>query len=306
MAANAVVLSVCGQARNEGFADAEAMNWDNLRFLLALHRGGSVFAAARALGVSRSTIARRMAALEASAGVPLVERRLDGVRLTVTGESLVELAERMEADVHAAERILTGRDAALSGPLAISVFDVAAELLAPAFEALRKAHPQIELALHSSDRVASLHRRETDLAIRAPLAAPSSDLFGRLLGRIRYAVYGTAERVAESNPPWVLWDETRGAVGTWALARTIGDPLRVAVTVDRAHTMLALVRQGLGVGLLPVAQAKRYPELVALGSVPRDGQGLEVWALIHPDLRRAARVRAAMAILGAHAAACLG
>jgi len=274
------------------------VDWDHLRVFLALARAGSVAASSEALGVSRSTVTRRLEALERDAGLKLVERGLDGARLTEAGESLVPHAERVEEEVLAAERLLTGKDFRLSGRLEVSVFEIGGLLLAPAFVALRQEHPDIEVVLRSTDRVASLHRRETDLAIRAAVEPPSGDLFGRRLGRLEYGVYGRPEVTARANPAWILWDESRGAHGTWALAERLGKPLHVAARVDSVTAMLELAVAGMGVALLPVALAAHYPDLVARGRVPRRGQGIDVWALTHPDLKRAARVRAALTTLG--------
>ncbi len=256
--------------------------------------------------MSRSTINRRIASLEESVGAVLLERATDGVTPTSAGEALFDVAERVEGDVMAAERTLSGQDFQLSGRLHVSVFDVGGLVLAPAFERLRRTHPAIELVLGSSDRMLSLHRRETDLAIRATVEPPSPDLFGRRLGKLEYAVYGRRRVVADVNPPWVLWDESVKATGTWRLARELGKPLRVAALVDRAPLMLEMVAAGVGLGLLPVRLARQRRELVPLGCVPRAEQSLDIWALTHPDLKRAARVRAAMSLLGEHAAECLG
>ncbi len=280
------------------------MNWDDLRVMLAVHRSGTIFAAAAELGVSRSTVKRRLEALRSSTGVELLERGPEGISLTEAGARLLPIAERMEEEGFAAERLLSGQSFALQGRLLLTVFEAASALLAPLFTKLRRAHPAIELNVVSSNQTLSLHRRECDIAVRAT-ATPSPDLFGRKLGTLRYAVYGTREVIEDRNPPWILPDEAMGADGSWALARKLGRPLQVAARVDSLLWMVSLVRASAGVALLPIPTAREFPSLVAMGRRPRAGTDMPIWVLTHPELRRAARVRAVMTFLGDHVRAAL-
>lgn len=281
------------------------MDLDDLRVFLAIHRGGTVSSASTALGVSRSTVNRRLDALEGAAGLQLVERTPDGLSLTAAGTQLVPIAERVEEEALAAERLFARRDFAIRGRVGMTVFAAGTPLIAPALVELRRAHPEIELHVAASNRTLSLRRRECDVAVRAT-ARPSADLFGRSLGRLEFAVYGRAAVVEAPNPPWILWDESAGAEATWDLARRMSDPLRVAAVVDADALLLELACAGAGVALLPVPVAESRPELVPLGPVPCPGMGMDVWVLTHPDLRRAARVRTVMRFLGEWAPALLG
>src|SRR5437763_11573665 len=72
-----------------------AMDWNNIRVFLAVAREGSMRAAGRALGLSQPTIARRLAAFEASFGGPaLFDRLPEGLRINAAGEQLISAAER--------------------------------------------------------------------------------------------------------------------------------------------------------------------------------------------------------------------
>lgn len=273
------------------------MHWDDLRVFLTIQREGSIRAAATALGVSRSTVARRVEMLQAEANAALLERTPDGVVLTPMGEELVPIARRAEAEALAAARLFAGSDVRLSGRLDLTVFDAAASVVAPVLQSFREAHPEVELRLFVDNALRSLRRREADVAIRGT-SQPAPELFGRKLGQMGYAVYGTRERARQRNPPWVIWDEAMGAKGTWAVARQSSRRLEIAARVDDLGAMIACARAGVGVALLPVPLARALPELVAKGPVPRKGAGLDVWMLTHPDLRRSPRVRALMRFLG--------
>lgn len=280
------------------------MNWDDLRVLLALHRHGSIRGAAEAMGVARSTINRRLEALEASCEATLLERGAEGLALTEAGAAVLPIAERMEDDAHAALRSVSTHDRKLSGRVVLTVFEAASALLAPAFARVHRDNPELELHVVSSPRALRLDRRESDLAIRAT-HAPNPELFGRRLGLLRYAVYGSADVVSLDNPSWVLPDETMGAAETWVLAKRLADPLRVVCRVDSLNWLVSLLRAGAGVGLLPVVVAREYPELLPWGPVPRASLDMPVWLLTHPDLRRVRRIRMLMRLLAEDAGALL-
>src|SRR5690242_8731452 len=82
-----------------------AMNWNDVRVFLAVVREGSMRAAGRTLGLSQPTIARRLAAFEASFGGPaLFDRLPEGLRLNTAGDQLISAAESIEDAVLTLER----------------------------------------------------------------------------------------------------------------------------------------------------------------------------------------------------------
>src|ERR1700761_6672853 len=91
------------------------IDWDGVRYFLAVARGGSVRAAAERLGVNHSTVLRRVAHLEARLGAHLFEKRPSGYRLTTAGEEVLEYAERMETSSLQLETRVFGRDQGVRG-----------------------------------------------------------------------------------------------------------------------------------------------------------------------------------------------
>jgi DNA-binding transcriptional LysR family regulator len=87
------------------------LDWDDLRFFLAVVRTGSLSAAARELRCTQTTVGRRLASLEARLRVKLLNRTPRGYVATSAGESICEHVERIEAEASAIERIVAGRDA---------------------------------------------------------------------------------------------------------------------------------------------------------------------------------------------------
>ncbi|HEX9641676.1 MAG TPA: LysR family transcriptional regulator [Candidatus Krumholzibacteria bacterium] len=96
------------------------LDWDDLRYFLAVARSGTLSAAARVLRVTQPTVGRRMAAFEKRLGAKLFVQTPAGHVLSQTGTRLLEHAERMESDALAAERVASGRDSGLSGLVRIT------------------------------------------------------------------------------------------------------------------------------------------------------------------------------------------
>jgi DNA-binding transcriptional LysR family regulator len=146
------------------------MDWNDVRVFLAVAREGSMRAAGRALGLSQPTIARRLAAFEASfGGPPLFDRLPEGLRLNAAGERLSSAAEGIEDAVLTLERRSAGASPELSGTVRVSTGECAAGFLARCLsEATTTALPPgITLELVDELRqTANLVRRQADMALR--------------------------------------------------------------------------------------------------------------------------------------------
>ena len=154
-----------------------AMDWDDVRVFLAVAREGSMRAAGRALGLSQPTIARRLAAFEATFGGPsLFDRLPEGLRLTAAGEQLVPAAESVEDAVLTLERRRAAASPALSGTVRVSTGECAAGFLARCLSgSTTTALPTgITLELVDSRQTANLARREADMALRHSCRKPAT------------------------------------------------------------------------------------------------------------------------------------
>src|SRR5712671_3511922 len=147
-----------------------AMDWDDVRVFLAVAREGSMRAAGRALGLSQPTIARRLAAFEATFGGPsLFDRLPEGLRLSAAGEQLIPAAESIEDAVLTLERRRAAASPVLSGIVRVSTGECAGGFLARCLsEATTTALPSgITLELVDELRqTANLVRRQADMALR--------------------------------------------------------------------------------------------------------------------------------------------
>jgi molybdate transport repressor ModE-like protein len=273
------------------------MVWGDLQYLLAVARGGSLAAAARALGVNHTTVLRRMTAFEDALGVRVFERRPSGYVLTRAGEELVAAAGQMQDVADAVERKLAGRDLQLTGTVRVTTTDTLAVSLVPDILArFTAAHPEVALELTTTTAMVSLTKRDADLAVR-PTSQPPQHLVGRRVGRIAFAVYASAAYLAR-NPArrdlakhaWLAPDDGLAAT---TIARWIARELPGLAPVLRADTLTALAHAavaGHGVAALPCYLGDTLALERVRGVIAE--MDTQLWVLTHPDLRDAARIRA--------------
>ncbi|MGA0611114.1 LysR family transcriptional regulator [Caldimonas sp. KR1-144] len=289
-------------------AGADALNWDDLRYALAIAEQGSLAGAARALGVRHSTVLRRLDALEARLGARLFERQRSGYAPTEAGELLVEHAGRLRPALQEMQRRILGRDLQLSGTLRLNVAHITTLYLLPRPLAdFVRAHPGIGVEVDEASQLVDLSRRDADVALRLSAEVPQH-LVGRELGRARFRVYARrGERTLPqrrtpldkliAQAPWIGYERDRRArfFDRWMHEQVPSE--RVVLRVDLLHSALAMVRTGLGVAVLPSFVEPHEPLLMPVSD---DIPALEtpLWLLTHPDLRATARVTAFMQQVG--------
>ena len=260
---------------------------------LAAYRAGSLMGAAEALGISHSTVRRRLANLEAAMGTKLFTATPEGLVAADGADAAFAAAERIEDAVASFSHRLIGESRELRGSLIVTTVDGLAEHLAPIITRYAEQHPLVAVTLNAENRYLDLSRREADVAVRLT-NTPDEHLFGRKVGAVDYAPCAAPALVERYGPrvaelPWILWDETARAVGAerWYAQNGGGRPPVARVT--NAMTLMSLARAGLGGALLPVPLAVSAG-LVIL-SKPIEGFRTNLWCLCHQDLRHSQRVR---------------
>ncbi|KAA0578519.1 LysR family transcriptional regulator [Azospirillum sp. B21] len=273
-------------------------NWDDLRYLLAVARHGSLSAAARVLGVNHSTVLRRVTALEQAMGAQLFDKLPGGYVLTAAGDEMHRVAQKMEEDLAAANRLLSGRDTRIGGSLRVTTVDILTLYILPHhIAAFRRLHPELRVDLVAAEASLSLTRREADVAIRAT-SRPPENLVGRAVSGLAFAVYGASshlDRVGGSDDldrhPWVGLDESfeHTSLAQW-MKRTV-PAASIGYRVNSVAGAVEAVRAGIGLGLLPCGVVDRDPAFRRIGD-PVPEADAKLWLLTHEDLRHMGRVRA--------------
>lgn len=296
------------------------LDWSDLKHALAVAEAGSLAGASRQLGVNHTTVLRRLDALEATLGTRLFDRKRSGYQPTDAGQAVVAHARHMADRVDEIERQVLGRDRELTGVLRVATAFVIMEHLLPAPLAdFARAYPGIEVEVTENAFLVDLSRqrpevvgqslahREADVALRLS-GHVAEHLVGRNLGMTQCRIY--ARRGAPGLPqnvqplqalvrdaPWVAFekDQQDRIYDRWMRSRM--EQANVKVRVDIFNATAAMLRTGIGIGLLPTFMEAAHPELVAV-SEPIPELAAPIWMLTHPDLRQTARVRAFMQHVG--------
>jgi len=277
-------------------------HWDDLKTVMHLVRGGSLANAADSLGVSYTTVARRVKRAEDDLGVKLFDRLADGYQATQAGEAVARKASAMETEELDLLRNLVGSDRKVTGPLTITAPQLLCGThLIPVFMEFNAKYPEVELHVNSDSALLDLSRREADLAIRVS-DAPGDTLTGRVLARqesMAFASTEWAEKLA-ANPqttlPWIVPKRLPPAFNKYFRNMPTTN---VVLRSDDLITMIEAARAGMGAAILPMfigRHAQGLQQLPIFDPMPFP----EVWAVAHRDIWRSARVTAFREILIPH------
>jgi DNA-binding transcriptional LysR family regulator len=282
---------------------ADPADWNDLRLLLAIARVRGLTGAAKPLGIDHSTVFRRLKGIEARLGVAVFERLPGGVYVpTEAGERALAAAERIEGEVLALARDIAGRDTRLGGRLRVTSSETLAyRLLTRHIATFRREHPGVVIELVIDNRVLSLSRREAEVALR-PMRPRESDLWGRKLAEVAWAVYGARMLLEGSGPlastdalceqPMIGWEEgmTGIAAADWLAALVPGSAF--VFRTNSLVTQLVAACAGIGFAALPCYIGDPEPCLARALPSPLSELRTEMWIVTHRDLRKTARVRA--------------
>jgi DNA-binding transcriptional LysR family regulator len=273
------------------------MEWDDLRYVLAVASAGSLAGAARSLGVNHTTVLRRVGAFEQRLGLRLFERLPTGYVLTAGGEELIAAARHIDETVTTLQRKLAGKDLRLSGTIRMTTTDTLMGSVLPEILAeFRDSHPGIQVEIAISNLIFNLTKRDADVAIR-PADHPPETLIGRRIAKIAFAIYGSPQYLSKHRAKdlaahrWVAPDDSLAAT---SVAQWMRATLRDSEITLRADSLLALrqaTQAGLGLAALPCYLGDTTPDLVRVHR-PIAEMETGLWILTHEDLRHTARIRA--------------
>lgn len=284
---------------------AEALRWDDLKVLLALHRRGSLKRAAEELGVNISTVSRRLDALEELLGAHLFDRTPDGARPTAAAEQLVPHAESMERAALGFVRGLEGFEVEVEGAVRITAPPgLVDSFIAPALPELCDAHPRLRIQILASVGYADLTRREAELALRIMRPA-AGDFVATRLATHPWCVVASPAHAARLNESgrlrepdatrWVTWGEELAHLpdARWLAAHVSRE--RIVLETSSMTAQLEAVRAGLGAMVVTQPYTK-LPGLTAVrcsAAIEKTLAALPdatLWLVGHRALREVPRI----------------
>jgi DNA-binding transcriptional LysR family regulator len=276
------------------------VDWNDLRYLLAVHRKGSLAGAARELKVTKATCSRRLAALEKALGVRLFERKPDGLALTPSGLDAIGAAEGVELTLRSLEQRLAAANEALPrGTVRLTAPHwLAARLLIPALPDLAKQFPELDVQLVGTNQLLNLAQREADVAIRNVRPTHKS-LAARRLMELGGCVYGSKLYLERRGPPKsaralrghdVLVYETLGGMPGFEWLRESAHGGRIAFRANDPEALVGAATAGLGLCAVPCLLGDPEP---ALTRVPTLGFArCPLFLVTHQETRKTSRVHA--------------
>jgi DNA-binding transcriptional LysR family regulator len=285
------------------------LDWNDLRYFLAVARDGSTLAAARALRVSQTTVARRIGALEEALGVRLFEKRQAGYSLTPDGQNLLGRAEQVESALNGFSEAAAAQSRSVSGTVKITTEEVyAITILAPLLRELHEAFPDIVIELDTSQSVRDLGAGEADISLRSTKAESqlSAGLVGRQLCIDDWALYCSRDYAARNGVPRNRAQLKKhsfiggGGGNLWIhyqnWLQQLGLEQQVAMHHATSGGLLSGVRSGFGIAVLPCVVADGDPDLVQC-LTPRSDHGRLLWLFTHERVRHTPLVRAVVDFL---------
>jgi DNA-binding transcriptional LysR family regulator len=269
--------------------------WAHVEAFLSVMRHGSLSGAGRALGLAHPTIRRRVEALEDQLGTPLFARGPNGLLPTAAAHRILPLAQTMASTLGSLVREASAEGDA-QGTVRIAVSELMGrEVLPDVLASLQEAHPDVQIELLVSNDLADLTRRDADIAVRmAPLSGEA--LVARRVGAVQLGFFASPAYLARHPAPETLADlrahrllgyDANPAILDGLAA--LGLPLRArdfAFRTDDDGAYLAALRAGLGIGITHVPLGAGLVRVLPVVSLPVD-----VWLVVHRDLRDVPRIR---------------
>lgn len=282
-------------------------NWDNFRYFLALADRQTLIAAATELGVSHTTVLRRIKAFESQIGTQLFTHSPEGYRLTEKGLALRAQVNTLKESVDSIARTVAGSDNEIGGKIKITTPDtIGYELMPSILSGLTTKYPALQVELLIQNRLTDLTRLEAEIAIRGG-SNPPENLIGKKLGRLRFCTCASTAYL-KINPmksfPSDL-DQHRLIVLTsnfhnanfqkWLMQQLPAN--QPTIVVDGLMSAFNLCCAGVGIAVLPRYLLRNEPSLVSIecsNPIPDN----ELWVLSHKDLRNSATVKAVKQYIG--------
>lgn len=271
------------------------LNWDDLKFFIAVCRTGSVRAAGQELGVNHATVSRRINNFEQSLGERLFERTQSGYVRTRLGDEIYNEASYLEDRLNSVERKIIGNDDNLVGEIRVTMPELLGQhLLIEGIAQFASLHPNIDIQIIGTLKTLNLANREADVAFRI-CDEPPEYLIGRKLATIHRACYMARKDLPKLKDPnwlpnqnWIGWtDKERRPIGK--IAREYPKFISKHKIANSDFQMLACAN-GMGISIVPCLMGDANTDLVRIPPYTSEAKN-QLWVLSHPDLRKNAKIQ---------------
>ena len=273
-------------------------DWNEVRVLLALMRSRGLQEAAAELRVDRSTISRRIAALEKHLSARLFARTREGLRPTAAAQRLLPHAEKMEAELLALSGAAADPDARPGGVVRVATTEsMGTNLVARGLLSVCDAYPGLTLELLAGNRPVDIARREADVAVRmSPLKQAALKV--RCVARTRCGVYASPGYLRARGQPRSGDDVVghdvvlpSGELSGLPEAKWLGSRkgVRVAFRSNSMPALVAAASEGRGLVALGIGWGDTEPALQRL-FVLEHLAARPIWLVTAGDVRPAVRV----------------
>ena len=275
------------------------MNWDDLRYFLALCRKHTFVAAAGELRVTHSTVARRISALEKILQTQLFQRTEKGCRITTAGEALLPFAERLESIFLNLQEQVSGKDNQLSGSIRIGTPDgIGNCYLANRLSQFKNHHPALEVELIPVPMYYSLSNREIDILITVKRPKVGNYIARKLIA-YKLGLFATKEYLQDCQKiiaredlsghqligyiDDLLFDEDLNFLDEFLPG--LAAKFRTSTVIAQMNAVLA----GSGIGVIPYFMANGKKKLLPV--LPELNIERGYWLQVKPGSKEIARVR---------------
>ncbi|WP_281973610.1 LysR family transcriptional regulator [Ruegeria faecimaris] len=232
-------------------------NWDDIRYVLAVDRYGSLNSAAEALGVTHATVLRRVVAFEQRSGCAIFRKSPSGYSALPEARTILSAMENVEDAVLSVERAIVGANRSPVGHVRITSTDSLCQMVLPQIlNEISKEYPGLELTLLSSNSHRDLSRLTADIAVR-PSIKLEDGLVGERSGTLSFGVY-------DDGSPNRKWMRLDGALSRSRPAKWLAENAKTEQTTNGADSFLVLQQMaasGAGKTFLPELIGDADPRL---------------------------------------------
>jgi DNA-binding transcriptional LysR family regulator len=276
-------------------------DWNDIRYFLAVAQHKSTIAAGKNMGVSQTTVHRRLEELEAKLNRKLVSRHPEGYRLTDEGLAFLPLAERVAAACGDIERHVKNDHKTLTGLIRVTCPEPIVQLMlkSAALARFQSTYPGLTVQIASNDRYVSILKGEADIALRS--GDTDEELVGRKIGESVWSIFASKDYLAKNGTPkaitdldghkLVAFDASKVPHRSLELFKQVAPNATIVSTHTSVLGLISGIKSGMGLGAIPRTLGEKEPELVCV--IERVPELQKDWRILaHPDLRSTPRIAA--------------